>query len=161
MSACCLVSGRTKRLLSFNESQAEQLLQKEREWLRVILASIADGMIMTDTEGRVSFTNSTAASLTGWSVAEVSGQLLEVIFKIVIVNEFTHHVVENPAVNPSLTIQARFRGILLRNPRKDEFLAALAHELWNPLTPIYTGLELMRMVSGDQVRRANVTCVSL
>lgn len=116
---------------------------------------------MTDTEGRVTFTNSTAASLTGWSVAEVSGQLLEVIFKIVIVNEFTHHVVENPAVNPSLTIQARFRGILLRNPRKDEFLAALAHELWNPLTPIYTGLELMRMVSGDQVRRANVTCVSL
>src|SRR5204863_9873185 len=38
----------------------------------------------------------------------------------------------------------------LRNAdrRKDEFLALLAHELRNPLAPIRTGLELIR-VSGD------------
>jgi PAS domain S-box-containing protein len=34
--------------------------------------------------------------------------------------------------------------------RKDEFLATLAHELRNPLTPIRTGLELMRMISDDR-----------
>ena len=34
------------------------------------------------------------------------------------------------------------------NRRKDEFLALLAHELRNPLAPIRTGLELMR-VAGD------------
>ena len=32
------------------------------------------------------------------------------------------------------------------NRRKDEFLAILAHELRNPLAPIRTGLELMRLV---------------
>lgn len=33
--------------------------------------------------------------------------------------------------------------------RKDEFLATLAHELRNPLAPIRTGLELMKMVADD------------
>lgn len=33
--------------------------------------------------------------------------------------------------------------------RKDEFLAILAHELRNPLAPIRTGLELMRMAKDD------------
>ncbi|HJZ91164.1 MAG TPA: PAS domain S-box protein [Gemmataceae bacterium] len=34
--------------------------------------------------------------------------------------------------------------------RKDEFLATLAHELRNPLAPIRTGLEVMRMAGGDR-----------
>ena len=33
--------------------------------------------------------------------------------------------------------------------RKDEFLALLAHELRNPLAPIRTGLELMRLAGDD------------
>jgi len=33
--------------------------------------------------------------------------------------------------------------------RKDEFLATLAHELRNPLAPIRTGLEVMRMAAGN------------
>ncbi len=33
--------------------------------------------------------------------------------------------------------------------RKDEFLATLAHELRNPLAPIRTGLEIMRVAAGD------------
>ena len=35
--------------------------------------------------------------------------------------------------------------------RKDEFLAILAHELRNPLAPIRTGLELMRLADDDAV----------
>jgi PAS domain S-box-containing protein len=33
--------------------------------------------------------------------------------------------------------------------RKDEFLATLAHELRNPLAPIRTGLEVLRLAKGD------------
>ncbi len=35
--------------------------------------------------------------------------------------------------------------------RKDEFLATLAHELRNPLAPIRTGLQIIRMSAGDAV----------
>lgn len=37
--------------------------------------------------------------------------------------------------------------------RKDEFLAMLAHELRNPLTPIRTGLDIIQKNLGDQRRR--------
>lgn len=36
--------------------------------------------------------------------------------------------------------------------RKDEFLATLAHELRNPLAPIASGLELMRVIQDDPVQ---------
>ena len=41
-------------------------LRAERERYRVTLASIGDAVIATDTEGRVTFQNGVAESLTGW-----------------------------------------------------------------------------------------------
>jgi signal transduction histidine kinase/ActR/RegA family two-component response regulator len=41
------------------------------------------------------------------------------------------------------------QALLLADRRKDEFLATLAHELRNPLAPIRTGLDILRLRSGD------------
>jgi len=41
-------------------------------------------------------------------------------------------------------------ALLEADRRKDEFLALLAHELRNPLAPIRTGLELMRLAGDDR-----------
>jgi signal transduction histidine kinase/CheY-like chemotaxis protein len=49
-------------------------------------------------------------------------------------------------------MQVRHRAedaLLLADRRKDEFLATLAHELRNPLAPIRTGLDILRIRSGD------------
>lgn len=43
--------------------------------------------------------------------------------------------------------------------RKDEFLALLAHELRNPLAPIRTGLELMKMAKNDPQTLENTRTV--
>jgi signal transduction histidine kinase/CheY-like chemotaxis protein len=40
-------------------------------------------------------------------------------------------------------------ALRLADKRKDEFLATLAHELRNPLAPIRTGLDILRIRSGD------------
>jgi len=55
------------------------------EWWRVTLSSIGDGVIASDAVGKVTFINSVAAALTGWSEEDAAGQPLENVF--VIVNE--------------------------------------------------------------------------
>ena len=76
--------------------QAEEALRKHSEWLRVTLASIGDGVISTDAEGRVTFMNGVAEALTGWPQAEALGHPLPEVFHII--NEQTRQPVENPAL---------------------------------------------------------------
>ena len=73
---------------------AEQSLAEQKQWLEVTLASIGDAVIITDSQGRVSFLNPVAESLTGWRLVEAAGRPLEDVFSIV--NEYTRATVENP-----------------------------------------------------------------
>ena len=63
--------------------------------LRTTLASIGDGVITTDSETRITHMNGVAEALTGWTEAEVRGQPIDAVFRIV--NEDTREPVENPA----------------------------------------------------------------
>jgi PAS domain S-box-containing protein len=68
--------------------------QEHRERLRVTLTSIGDGVIATDTAGRVTFLNPAAEALTGWARPDAEGQPLETVFPIL--NEYTRRPAENP-----------------------------------------------------------------
>jgi len=70
-------------------------VQEQREQFAVTLASIGDAVIATDAQGRVTFMNAVAESLTGWTLADAQGQELADVFHIV--NEHTSQIVENPA----------------------------------------------------------------
>jgi PAS domain S-box-containing protein len=65
-----------------------------RDSLATTLASIGDGVISTDEEGRVVLANSAAQNLLGWSETEIKGQPLDSVFHIV--NELTRQRVESP-----------------------------------------------------------------
>jgi PAS domain S-box-containing protein len=65
-------------------------------WLRVTMSSIADAIVTTDTEGRVTFLNPVAESLTGWMQADASAQPIETVFKII--SQDTRTAGENPTV---------------------------------------------------------------
>ncbi|WEJ33069.1 PAS domain S-box protein [Devosia sp. SD17-2] len=60
----------------------EQELDREKERLRIILSSVADGMISVDAEGRVDFMNAAAEQLTGVSAAAARGEPIEAIFRL-------------------------------------------------------------------------------
>jgi PAS domain S-box-containing protein len=71
-------------------------VKRQRKWFETTLASIGDGVITADCDGKVTLLNPIAEQLTGWSSAEAKGQPLEKVFRIV--NEETHAEVENPAL---------------------------------------------------------------
>jgi PAS domain S-box-containing protein len=69
-------------------------LAREKELLRTTLASIGDGVIVTDAQGRVSFLNAEAERLTRWKDVDARGQDLPLVFRII--NESTRAPLENP-----------------------------------------------------------------
>jgi len=75
------------------QASAEEI-ERQRQQLQVTLASIGDGVVVTDREGHVTFLNPVAAELTGWNTQEATGQPLDRVFRIV--NEETRRPVENP-----------------------------------------------------------------
>ena len=77
------------------QSRAAAETERQRQLLAVTLASIGDGVIVTDSAGRVTFLNGEAESLTGWSFEEAVGQPLASIFCII--HEETRQPVESPA----------------------------------------------------------------
>ena len=67
-----------RRRAQASDSEARRVLEEQRadrERLRTTLASIADAVITTDPEGRVTSLNPAAERLTGWGTAEATGHL--------------------------------------------------------------------------------------
>ena len=87
------VSAAYRTSLEILGKRAEEIFQSEQQ-LRTTLASIGDGVISCDAEGRVQMMNPVASELTGWSQSDAAGRLLEEVFHVV--NEQTGERVETP-----------------------------------------------------------------
>lgn len=76
--------------------RAEEAERAQRQYFQVTLASIGDGVIVTDPTGVVTFLNRVAESLTGWTMADAWGKPVSTVCPLV--DEETHQPVENPVV---------------------------------------------------------------
>ena len=74
--------------------RAEDALAREKEHLAITLASIGDGVIVTDTIGTITFINAAAEKLTGWRQSDAFGQQLEHVFTLI--HAETRMPYENP-----------------------------------------------------------------
>jgi PAS domain S-box-containing protein len=74
--------------------RAQEALTRNEKWFATTLASVGDAVIATDMNGTVTFMNSVAQSLTGWSQPEARGKSMDLVFDIV--NKETRRPVENP-----------------------------------------------------------------
>ena len=97
-----LVAGAISALAA-GRRRAENRVREQREEMAVTLASIGDAVIVTDRAGRITFMNTAAERLTGWTADEARGSALPTVF--VIVNEETRGLVEIPAARVLLENQ--------------------------------------------------------
>ncbi|MGA8145860.1 MAG: PAS domain S-box protein [Candidatus Acidiferrales bacterium] len=74
--------------------RVQMALTKNEKWLSTTLGSIGDAVIAADMNGAVTFMNSIAQELTGWSLDEARGKSMDLVFDIV--NKETRRPVENP-----------------------------------------------------------------
>lgn len=107
------------------------------ERLRVTLRSIADGVIVTDKNGKVCFLNPVAQLLTGWTEEEATGKPLSAVFAVY------HEDTGSPATNPVERVQqdnllAPTAGHLVLRSRNghlhpiDDSAAPIRDEIGNP-----------------------------
>jgi PAS domain S-box-containing protein len=75
------------------ERDEDQLEQVENSF-EITLQSIGDAVVATDSDGRVTFLNTCAEKLTGWSSADARNRSLSEVLKLS--NQLTGEVTENP-----------------------------------------------------------------
>ncbi len=73
---------------------AERSMTEARDLLATTLASIGDGVLVTDVYGKVTLLNPEGERLTGWKRADAQGHPIAEVFRIV--NQDTRRTVESP-----------------------------------------------------------------
>jgi PAS domain S-box-containing protein len=87
------VSAAFRRSLDLQRRRTEELFHSEQN-LRTTLASIGDGVITCNIDGKIQMMNPVAQELTGWLESQAQNRPLEEVFHIV--NESTREPVETP-----------------------------------------------------------------
>ncbi len=102
------VSVAFQKSLDLQRRRAEELCQSEQH-LRTTLASIGDGVITCDINGKVQMMNPVAQELTGWLESQAQNRPISEIFRIV--SESTRERVENPVAK----VQRLNRTVVISN----------------------------------------------
>ena len=90
-------------------------------WYQVTLSAIGDAVLTTDPEGRVTFMNPMAESLTGWVVAESHGKPLGEVFRII--NELTEErSIQTEGKNIALLNLDKLKELTRENIQKTDFV---------------------------------------
>jgi PAS domain S-box-containing protein len=63
-------------------NQLTGMLRTKEEQAAILIQSIADGVIVTNTDGKITLMNGAAANMTGWTIEEAAGINVEQVFKV-------------------------------------------------------------------------------
>ena len=121
-----------KQLADSFDEMAERLrfreisLREQRQWLQVTLTSIGDGVLTTDTEGKVTFLNPVAAALIGWTLEEAADLPVHSVFSII--NEKTRDtaddIVKRVLRDGNIVALANHTALITRDGRESRLKTA-------------------------------------
>jgi diguanylate cyclase (GGDEF)-like protein/PAS domain S-box-containing protein len=80
--------------MALYKHKMEKLLRESEQWFATTLRCISEGVIAVDQNGLITFMNSIAEGLTGWSQQEALGKNVAAVFKLV--HEETRAALEAP-----------------------------------------------------------------
>jgi len=129
----------------------ESELSFEREQLAVTLRSIGDGVITTDTRGRIVFLNAVAEEMTGWTTADAYGRPLTEVFHII--NEFTRKQCENPVekvLKTGLIVELANHTLLISRDGRELVLADSGSPIKNDKGEVFGVVLVFRDITEKQ-----------
>jgi PAS domain S-box-containing protein len=148
-------------------------LQREKAWVDHLLASIVEGIMTLDNDGRITFFSHGAEQITGWRREEVLLRPCDAVFSLVDSSEPFSHFLPASGQKQKLTVALAGRrqatlavtgarllppaatetavALVFRDVSEEEaahrllahFLANVAHEFRTPLTALAASVELL------------------
>ena len=102
-------------------------IQSERERAEVTLHSIGDAVITTNVQGQIEYMNQVAENLTAWSLAEVKGQPVQHVFRILDLDtrEPIHDVVKS-CLDEGIGINKSTLILLTRNDNEKDIESSIS-----------------------------------
>ncbi|MBA2492641.1 MAG: PAS domain S-box protein [Gammaproteobacteria bacterium] len=119
--------------------------------LSATLNSIADGVILTDTDSRVTYLNPVAERLTGWSQKQAAGQPLETVFRLV--KGEARKPLENPAdraLRAGAPVELPAHTLLIANDGTEQAIDDSAAPIRFSRGEVAGAVIVFRDISGEQ-----------
>jgi len=137
-----------------NLKRTEEALIAEKERLRVTLHSIGEGVIATDTEGKIVLINRVAERLTGWGEAEVIGRHINEVFHIIDEKTRKHEDPIEKAIKGNLVVGLASDIVLITKDGTERIIEisgapirGIAHDFNNLLTAILGNISIAKLSS--------------
>ncbi len=136
-------------------SQLTGILQSKEEQAAILIQSIADGVIVTNTEGKISLMNRAAANMTGWTIDEATGINVEQVFKVAKENGAEIPQEEYP-FTAVLVHRAFFNQILQLTARngKKEVISLVISPVVTQKGEVFGAVAVLRDVSEERAAEA-------
>ena len=131
--------------------EAEDALAAEKERLAVTLRSIGDGVIATDTEGRINLINKQAEELTGWIQSEAMGQPLSKTFNVI--DQKTRVTYRNPlshVLSSGEIVDLPDRSLLVSKEGTEKVIGASAAPIHDQESRIVGAVLVFRDITDEQ-----------
>jgi diguanylate cyclase (GGDEF)-like protein/PAS domain S-box-containing protein len=126
----------------------EEALFREKQNAQITLQSIGDGVITTDSDCRIEYLNPVAQELTGWSLEDAAGRVVDEIFRSF--HEETCEPMENPlsvAIRRDRLYKSMRPTLLIRRDGNELYVESCAAPIRNDMGQVIGGVLVFHDVS--------------